>query len=363
MTHRMVVAGTTFGQVYAEGLGRNPPPGVRLVGIIAAGSERSRACAERLAVPLYTSPADVPDDVDSACVVVRSGLLGGSGSELAQQLLRRNIHVLQEHPLHPDEIAQQIRTARHVDRAWELSTFYPHLPAVRRFRQMASALTAEHPLQALEATCGYQVGYATLELLVRLAGRIRPLHLDASQSYGNLCTLTGRIGGVPTQVRLRHELRPDRPDLTQTLINRITVTTGAGELSLASVVGPVVWTGTPWIPADLHRQTSPFFTDELPASRTAPTAAVLDDPGNLGQGEHLTRDWPAAASNATRSFLRRLSDPVGRATRHDRWLAAAHLWQQVVTQIGPPDDPSRPPGTALEQEQVAALRDSPSRVR
>ncbi|MCZ9337922.1 Gfo/Idh/MocA family oxidoreductase, partial [Streptomyces sp. TRM76130] len=73
--------------------------------MVARGGPRSVALAEEYGVPLYPSVDQLPEDVDIACVVVSSSVGGGQGAELARQLLERGVHVLQEHPLHPTELA------------------------------------------------------------------------------------------------------------------------------------------------------------------------------------------------------------------------------------------------------------------
>ena len=73
---RVVVAGTSFGRVYLDAVGSD------LVGILARGSDYSKQCAASRGVPLYTSVDEVPD-VDVACVVLKSGALGGPGTEIA----------------------------------------------------------------------------------------------------------------------------------------------------------------------------------------------------------------------------------------------------------------------------------------
>lgn len=37
---------------------------------------------------------------------MRSAIIGGEGSQLAQAFLQRGISVVQEHPVHPDEITR-----------------------------------------------------------------------------------------------------------------------------------------------------------------------------------------------------------------------------------------------------------------
>ena len=58
-------------------------------------------------VPSWREVVDA--DVDIACVVVSGGINGGPGAELARALMARGIHVLQEHPLHHDELADCLR--------------------------------------------------------------------------------------------------------------------------------------------------------------------------------------------------------------------------------------------------------------
>lgn len=101
---RTLVCGSRFGQFYLEAV-KALPEQFELVGLLAKGSERSRQCAARFGVPLYTDAAQLPGGIDLACVVLRSGVMGGGGSELALALLERGISVLQEHPVHHKDMA------------------------------------------------------------------------------------------------------------------------------------------------------------------------------------------------------------------------------------------------------------------
>ncbi|MCZ6145127.1 Gfo/Idh/MocA family oxidoreductase, partial [Escherichia coli] len=56
-------------------------------------------------IPLYTSPEQITRMPDIACIVVRSTVAGGTGTQLARHFLTRGVHVIQEHPLHPDDIS------------------------------------------------------------------------------------------------------------------------------------------------------------------------------------------------------------------------------------------------------------------
>ncbi|MCW2483603.1 Gfo/Idh/MocA family oxidoreductase, partial [Candidatus Symbiopectobacterium sp. NZEC135] len=111
MTTKMkaVVCGTAFGRFYLRALALHPD--IELVGILSRGSDASARCAREMGIAHYHAVEALPETVTLACVVVRAGVSGGSGAEVACALLRRGIHVLQEHPLHPDELAHCFRTA------------------------------------------------------------------------------------------------------------------------------------------------------------------------------------------------------------------------------------------------------------
>lgn len=78
-------------------------------GILARGSDNAVACAQGYNVPLYTDINQLPHNgINVACVVVRSTVVGGQGTKLANDLLMRGIHVIQEHPVH-EQIAYERR--------------------------------------------------------------------------------------------------------------------------------------------------------------------------------------------------------------------------------------------------------------
>lgn len=105
-----IVCGTKFGRIHLKAFTDSDLP-FELAGVLGQGSARTMACAERYGVPVYQKVGDLPDDIQAACVVIGSGVGGGPGADLAQALMRRGLHILQEHPLLPAELAACLRTA------------------------------------------------------------------------------------------------------------------------------------------------------------------------------------------------------------------------------------------------------------
>ncbi|WP_369204513.1 Gfo/Idh/MocA family oxidoreductase, partial [Streptomyces sp. PU-14G] len=168
-----MVAGTAFGRIYLDAV-RSDPEAFTLSGILAKGGDYSRWLAEQSGVPLHTDVAELPDDTDVLCVVVRSGATGGPGSDIARAALRRGMHVLQEHPVHAEELADNLRAARDGGAAYAVGTLYPDLAPVRAFLAAAEVLRARGPLRFIDAACNSQVAYPLLDILGRAAGALRP---------------------------------------------------------------------------------------------------------------------------------------------------------------------------------------------
>lgn len=344
---RAVVCGTTFGQVYMEAF-RVAELACDLVGVVARGSDRSRACARHYGVPLITDVEQV--DADVACVAVRGGLLGGQGTELAKQLMARGIHVVQEHPVHHNELAECLREARRLGVAYQLNAFYTDLPPVRRFLAAVRELLVGQPPRYIDAMCGFQVAYAMLDIIGTALGRLRPYAFEgvpAGPSSRPFRSLDGIIGGVPVSLRVQNQMDPSDPDNYPHLLHRITVGVEGGDLTLVTTMGPIVWSARPRIPRHARDPGGqPLFggqaldTDDASALVIGPAAA----PGHATVFGSL---WPQAAANAWRRVHETVhsgEDPLRRGQYH---LTLCQMWQDIAAKLGPPE--------LLDQEELQPL--------
>ncbi|MEV1082857.1 Gfo/Idh/MocA family oxidoreductase [Streptomyces sp. NPDC050211] len=367
-TMRVVVCGTNFGRIYLSALARTTRP-FQLAGILARGSERSKACAERYGVPLYTSVDRLPEDIDAACVVVNSGINGGAGGRLAVELMDRGLHVLQEHPVHEAELADCLRAARRAGVVYRLNTLYPHVAPVRRFLAAGRALLAEQRPLFVDATYAVQVAYPLFDILERLLGGVRPWQFDQPVATGGpfdpavkappFRSLDGVLAGVPLSLRVQHQMDPVEPDNHIHLLHRISLGTEGGVLTLAHTHGPVLFSPR------LHRPPSaadvPDLAEAAGSALDLPSATVLGPATAPTHRQVLARLWPDAVERALvelRTAVLAGTDPLRDGRRH---LAAGRVWAKANALLGAPDLMShRPPvpvDPTLLTAAVAALDD------
>ncbi|MFC7549442.1 Gfo/Idh/MocA family oxidoreductase [Plantactinospora sp. GCM10030261] len=330
---RFVVCGTTFGRVHLAALGTDPPWG-RLVGVLARGSGRSVSVARAAGVPLYQEVDDLPTGVDAAVVAVRGAVAGGRGTDLATALMDRGIHVLQEHPLHHDELASCLRTARRNRVVYRVNNHYLHLTPIRRLVAATAALSRHGPIRYLDAGTGIQVAYALVDILARVLPSLRPWRLAppvATEPPGvaPIRGVDGVIGGVPVGIRVHNELDPGDPDNHAHLLHRLAVITDAGTLTLADTHGPVLWSprlhvvdgGDPAGERYLRQPT----TRTLPGTEPTDYATVL------------RVAWPTAMAAAMADFAVAVASGDDPLRLGQTQLTVCRLWQDLTSRLGQPD--------------------------
>ncbi|GAA4076188.1 Gfo/Idh/MocA family oxidoreductase [Nonomuraea soli] len=326
---RVVVCGTKFGQIYLSALAGGP---FELTGILARGSPRSAGYAKEYGVPLLTDPDQVPEVADLACVVVRSGVVGGEGSELATALLERGVHVLQEHPVHADELARCLRAARSAGAIHHINTLYVHLEPVRRFVEAARRLRALQQPLYIDAACSVHVAYALFDILGRALGGLRPWAFAPAPQAGPFTCLTGTIGGVPLTLRVQNQIAPNDPDAHLHLLHRITLGTEGGNLTLVNTHGPLVWSPRMYVGRDADDR----FDIEA-EHLCLPSATVLGPERAPTFREIVGTLWPDGVRRALGELCDAAAqgaDPLRQGQYH---LTLSRLWLDATTALGRPE--------------------------
>lgn len=363
---RVVVAGSRFGRIYLAGIAQAADR-YELAGVLARGGERSRAVAEHYRVPLLTGVDDLPDDVDIACVVVGTAINGGPGAQLAEALLDRGVHVLQEHPVHPDELARCLRQARRAGVAYQLNTHYPHVAPVRRFLDAAARLVAagQRPL-FVDAMAGIQVTFSLLDIVGRVVGRLRPAGFadpvalpEAVRRMSEVDvpyrSLDGVVGGVPVTLRVQNQLDPADPDNHAHLLHRVTVGFPGGLLTLTGTHGPVLWSPRAHLPrsaagmVDLAAAPEDYL--DLPS--TAPLGPAVAE----SYREIVGGLWPQAVVRALDELVRVAAGERDGQAEGQYHLGVCRLWQEVTRRLGPPELRERPEPRPLAPTQLTGRQE------
>jgi len=352
---RGVVCGATFGQTYLSGIATLPNE-FRLAGVLARGSAFARHCAQRYQVPLYTSVDELPDDIQAACVVVRSSILGGAGTKLSKALLERGIHVLQEQPVHHEDISQLLLAARKSQCQYQLNGFYPDIPSVARYIEAARSVLAQRKPLFIDAACSVHVLYPLIDILGKALGRLRPWsftrHPAPTQDPVPFTCVTGRLGGLPLTLRIQNQFDPADPDNHLHLFHQISLGTQGGTLTLLDSHGQIMWQ-----PRMLMQRRDDGILDlsvpqaslELPASTIVETA---DDPT---YNEILTRIWPQAAARALLRFHQAIRENRQNPTMNQYLLSAAKAWTDLGTELGAPQEIAPQDTQPLAIENIAPL--------
>ncbi|MCE7007289.1 Gfo/Idh/MocA family oxidoreductase [Kibdelosporangium philippinense] len=329
---RTIVCGTNFGRLYLDAL--RALPQFELVGLLSRGSGYSAALADRLGVPSYSRVEDLPAAVDVACVVVPSGVPAGVGTALAVRLLARGVHVLQEHPLHPDELATCLRAASAHGRQYRLNTHYPRLPEVRRFLEAATRLRGKRKLLFADVVTPVHLLQPVVDIIGQALGGLSPCTFGEPVGSGPIRTVDGVIAGVPLSLRVHHQLDPTDHDNHALFWPRITVGSDGGVLTLADVHGPVLW--SPRLHSrreDDHRLTLAGGSLELPTTSTL-GPVVRHQPT---YAEAFRTIWPAAIGAALTDFATAMGETADPLRWGQRDLAVCRRWQQLLDRLGQPD--------------------------
>ena len=237
---RILVCGTNYGQSYIHAI-RAAPGRLRLAGVLALGSPRSRALARECGVPFYQSVDSVTGDVDVACAA-----MGGSGAAVVFHLLERGIHVLCEHPQKPDFIDMALRLAASSGACFHVNGHFACLKAASAFIERCTLLRQSADPSFLDAMTTDRSLYGALDILRRLTTTFEPFELALLNRFSPFTVVQGTVGAVPATFQVQGSTRAGAGILQDgdpgyLVDHRIAVGFPNGILTLASIAGPVIW--------------------------------------------------------------------------------------------------------------------------
>ncbi|MGU7807585.1 yersiniabactin biosynthesis oxidoreductase YbtU, partial [Escherichia coli] len=153
-------------------------------------------------------------------------------------------HVIQEHPLHPDDISSLQTLAQEQGCCYWVNTFYPHTRAGRTWlrdaQQLRRCLAKTPPV--VHATTSRQLLYSTLDLLLLALGvDAAAVECDVVGSFSDFHCLRLFWPEGEACLLLQRYLDPDDPDMHSLIMHRLLLGWPEGHLSLEASYGPVIW--------------------------------------------------------------------------------------------------------------------------
>jgi len=342
---RVVVCGTSFGRLYLRAIQRLPAD-FELAGILARGSAFSRECAAEAGVPLFVAVEEVPSDVDILCVVVRSAVGGGAGAEIAQRALERGFHVLQEHPVHHDELVACLRQARRSGVQYQVNAFYEHLDAVSLFLRAAAKLRARQQPLFVDAMCASQVLFPVVNILGEALGGFRPWQLtgpselsampsDLARSPAPYRAFHGVVAGVPVTLQVQNQIDPRNPDNHAHLLHRIALGAEGGVLTLLDAHGPVIW--SPRLHAN-KADNGRLIIDGKGTERLDARCFVDLGTDDVPTFRRIVQDvWPSGIGRALQRLRTAIEKGIDPMESAQAMLTTCRIWQDLLTRLGSPE--------------------------
>lgn len=333
----VLLCGSNFGRFHARAIADHPR--LRLSHILGRGSDQSRQLAERFGAKLVQDIAQVPEGIGLACVAVGSSIQSGPGGELALTLLERGIPVLQEHPIHPDELIALMRAARRHRTLHRVNLHYRHVHPVTEFIAAAKRVRQHQPVRYADVACPVHLLLPVVDVLSAAIGALRPHRLGAAarpefpETTAPLTSLELMLGGVAVSLRVQNQLAPADRDNHALLWPRMSLGFEAGTLTLADLNGPVHWSPRLHLPGSGALR----FAGGSGTDLRAPTTATLPGTAPGPFTEVFERHWPAAITRSLDLLLADLDAGRDALRCGAADLAVTRLWSEITAVLGPPE--------------------------
>lgn len=329
---KVIVCGTTFGQFYMEVLHRHSDE-FEFMGIVAGGSERSRVCSKTYGVPLYRSIDELPEKPDIACVIIRSGALGGRGTDIAESLMNMGVHIIQEQPIHKTDTKSCIQSALKNKVNFMTGDLYVHLPEVKKLISgVKTAMQLQKPAYIHITTCP-QVSYPMVDIMDKMFSPLPKWSFDTiSEANGPFQIASGRLGDVPLYVTYNNQIDPADPDNYMHMLHRFTIGFEGGRFELPDTHGPLMWMPRLHIPTQGYN--AGIYNAVFPEHMKEYTSNVVGAYNRITYSDMVLKTWV----DAVYGDLSEMKDMIlgrknGRA-RAQREILCTQRWHEFTQTFG-----------------------------
>lgn len=329
---KAIVCGTTFGQSYINAIKKMND--IELVGILAFGSSRSEKCAKEHNVPLYIDVNSIPENVDIAFVVIKSSVLGGKGTELAESLLKKGIHVMQEHPVHYKEIENCLKVAHEFNACYMVGNLYNSLKTIDKFIETAKYLNKNDILQHIDVMTSSQLLYSLSGILNESLPMFRSLEVVSTLTEKRypFSRVVLSNGQLDINLQIHNEISDMDGNNHMHLLHKITFFYKSGRLDLEDTFGFVTWRNRLNISDSIvlgFKKAEIDNLDKLMCIR-------LENYNRLTYATLLYEIFPNGIKKEIEKFINNTKYKKGNSTRVQKEILVAKKWGQVMEEIGVP---------------------------
>jgi thiazolinyl reductase component of yersiniabactin synthetase len=183
---------------------------------------------------------------DIACIVVRSTVAGGTGTQLARHFLTRGVHVIQEHPSIRMTSVLYKRWRRNRAAAIGSTRFIrirvqdAHGLAMRSGAALPGEGAAGSPRHHQPTVALLDPGFVAAGAGVDAA----TVECDVVGSFSDFHCLRLRWPEGEACLLLQRYLDPEDPDMHSLIMHRLLLGWPEGHLSLEASYGPVIWSSS-----------------------------------------------------------------------------------------------------------------------
>lgn len=330
----------TIGRRYADLLLNSGYRKFKLIGYCMGGLvaiEAARALLEAGAEVLPVVTIDtipIVLEMEGDLLMERSyGLMVGADVSKAGHV--KGIHVIQEHPVHYNDIVKLLKVAKENNCVYQVNSFYPNVKNVQEFIVKSNKLLKKSRPTYIDATCSTQVLFPMISILGKALSGFHTWKLQTIDSVNSkfpFKVLSGEIRGIPAIVKIQNQLDPKDPDNNGFLLHRIVLGTTEGSLCLDNSNGLVIWNPQMYVPhaegvLDMYGNNSYV---ELPVSE------VADGVRNTTYAEVYKELWPEGIVCALNDFARAITDNSQKNIMAQQMLTISEIWKDLSEKIGSP---------------------------
>ena len=263
MKSQVLLCGTQYGQVYLPAIFESKE--FELAALLSKGSAQSKRIAQQCGVSLYNTVGDIDEQIDLAVVAIG----GQAGTQITNDLLKRRVPVLIEHPIDIANIDTLISTANSHNTYCHTNSHFSHIAPIADFIRLSEELNNVSRAHIISVNCNSRTLFSTLDILMRAFGVFNVSNFEAqpiaNTSYQQISFL---VQGIPCNIVYQRWRATEDNSKDSPLGHQITVTYPEGVLSLGGTFGPCLW--FPLMAAEIPSQV-PLFSTLQQSNNGVPT--------------------------------------------------------------------------------------------